>query len=71
MSTTDGVLRAHYEVHCRGCERPYLGLGTDHQKAVEALRRDGWRLRREVIDRRQRRRRWYCPDCAPPSTTKD
>lgn len=60
MAETDGILRVSYEVHCRTCERPALGLGDTVAKATRALRSDGWFVSRG---------RWHCADHARPHDT--
>lgn len=55
MAESDGLLQAHYEVHCRGCEYANLGLGTVRARAEAQLRKQGW-VRKGG--------RWYCsPQC--------
>lgn len=57
MAETDGLLTRHYEVHCKGCEAPALGLGPTIPQAEKVLRRDGWE---KVAGR------WHCHLCLPP-----
>jgi hypothetical protein len=56
MSEYDGVLHKTWEVHCRACERPALGLRGEKPSVMSELRGDGWRTRRGL---------WICPACAP------
>lgn len=50
----DGILKVVHEVHCKGCERPALGLPATKTKATKELLSMGW------VKRRQR---WYCAGC--------
>lgn len=54
MGYTDGVLKPLYEVHCRGCERPMLGLSQHRAEAVTLLEGYGWR---------RVGGKWFCNDC--------
>jgi hypothetical protein len=51
----NGVLVPMYEVHCRRCEEPCLGLGKSKEKAVESLVDLGWK---------KVGRYWHCEGCA-------
>ncbi len=56
MAETDGLLKAQYEVHCRVCEQPVLGLGPDRQRAARELTKEyGWKCIKG---------RWHCATCA-------
>lgn len=62
MSIYDGVLRKTWEVHCRLCERPHLGIRGEKPAAAAELRGEGWATRHGI---------WICPACAvdtPPGT---
>lgn len=56
MAENDGLIRPRFEVHCRRCEHPNLGLAADTMmKAVRELEREGWKMVKK---------RWHCPECA-------
>jgi hypothetical protein len=62
MSVYDGVIRKTWEVHCRICEHPYLGIAGEKPHAIRELRSEGWATRQGL---------WVCPSCAsatPPGT---
>ncbi|AFU86524.1 hypothetical protein D869_gp042 [Caulobacter phage CcrRogue] len=50
----DGILIKTWEVHCRACQQPNLGIRGDNTAAQVQLRKEGWRIRGE---------RWVCGDC--------
>lgn len=55
MSAYDGILRKAWEVHCRLCEEPSLGISGEKHSAAQYLRDAGWETRRGL---------WICPVCA-------
>ncbi|AFU87557.1 hypothetical protein CcrKarma_gp040 [Caulobacter virus Karma] len=56
MINPDGVLIKTWEVHCRACQEPYLGIRGDMSQAQAELRKMGWRTRGG---------RWVCAVCEP------
>lgn len=57
----NGVLVPMFEVHCRKCEEPCLGLGKSKEKAVAALVDLGWK---------RVGRYWHCGPCADETATQ-
>lgn len=55
MSIHDGVIRKTWEVHCRLCEHPSLGMTGQKSDAAAELRHNGWETRHGI---------WICPVCA-------
>lgn len=49
MAQSDGYLIKTWEVHCRLCERPALGLRGEKGDAMKELREMGWRTRGQLL----------------------
>lgn len=54
---SDGKIQNVCEVHCAGCEHPFLGLRWPKKLAEKEPRDHGWNLKWK---------RWYCPACPTP-----